>query len=232
MRKQIIKKFFLFNLMIGIVSIANVFSQTDTTKLVKYTPAFKFTEGLYLNFDMFKTNNPILKSRIVTNISLKDIDFFDKIMLNKTISYYDDYGIKQEYRTDRIWGYSRKGTIFIQVEGEFNRIPVLGSISHFVANITVYKDRMYNPYDPYYSYSYSSSFRQQQATYELRQFILDFDTGKIMEYDYQTLSIILMRDPELYEEFNALKKRKKKQLKFLYLRKYNEKHPLYIPVYY
>jgi hypothetical protein len=39
-----------------------------------------------------------------------------------------------------------------------------------------------------------------------------------------------MEDPELYDEFNALRKKKKNQMKFLYLRKFNEKHPLYIPI--
>ena len=197
-------------------------------KLVRYTPAFKFTAGLYLNFDQVKENNPILKSRIVTNIRITDLDFFEKVLIAKSLVYYDDYGIKQEIKVEDIWGYSRKGTIYIHVEGEFNRIPVVGKICHFVANITVYKDRAYSPYDPYYGYN--STLRPQQTSYELKQFIIDFETGKIMEYDYQTLSVILMRDPELYQEFNELKKRKRKQLKFLYLRKYNEKYPLYIPI--
>lgn len=204
-------------------------AQADTTKLVKYTPAFKFTEGIYNTFEQVKENKPILKSRIVTNISIKDIAFFEKVLINKEIAYYDDYGIKQSVKTENIWGYCRKGTLYIQVEDEFNRIPVVGNICHFVANITVYRNRYYNQYDPYYSYS--STLRPQQVSYELKQFIIDFETSKIMDYDYQTLSIILMRDSELFEEYEALKKRKRKQLMFLYLRKYNEKHPLYIPVY-
>lgn len=219
-----------FFLLIILILTANsiLIAQADTIRLVKYTPAFKFTEGIYYNFEQVKENKPILKSRVVTNVSIRDIDFFEKVLQNKEIAYYDDYGIKQSIITKNIWGYCRKGTLYIQVEGEFNRIPVVGSICHFVANITVYRDRYYNQYDPYYSYS--STLRPQQASYELKQFIIDFGTGKIMEYDYQTLSTILMRDSELFEEFNALKRRKKKQLMFLYLRKFNEKHPLYIPI--
>ena len=221
------KRFFVLYISILVIN-SILIAQTDTIKLVKYTPAFKFTEGFYFIFEQVKENKPMLKSRIVTNISIKDIDFFEKVLINKKIIYYDDYCIKQSIKTENIWGYCRKGTLYIQVESEFNRIPVVGNICHFVANITVYRDRYYNQYDPYYSYN--SALRPQQASYELKQFIIDFETGKIMEYDYQTLSIILMRDNELYEEYEVLNKRKKKQQMFLYLRKFNEKHPLYIPI--
>ncbi len=222
---KVIKIFFI----ISVFSTTGVFSQVDTTKLVKYSPAFKFTEGIYLNFDQVRENKPILKSRIVSDVNIRDIDFFEKVLRSKKIIYYDDYGIKQAYEIEKIWGYCRKGTLYIQVEGEFNRIPVVGKICHFVANITVYRDRYYNQYDPYYNYN--STLRPQQPSYELKQFLLDFETGSIMEYDYQTLSVILMRDPDLHEEFINFKKKKRKKLKFLYLRKYNEKHPLYIPIY-
>ena len=127
-------------------------------------------------------------------------------------------------KTSDIWGYARKGSLYIQKGELFNRMPVLGSICHFVANVTVYNDRHY---DPYYNYSYNV---QPNTTNELRQFILDFETGKVLEYNYESVLIILMRDEELYEEFNNLKKRKKREKKFLYVRKYNEKYPLYFPV--
>jgi len=39
-----------------------------------------------------------------------------------------------------------------------------------------------------------------------------------------------MADPELHDEFSGLSKKKKKQMKFLYIRKFNEKNPLFFPV--
>jgi len=64
----------------------------------------------------------------------------------------------------------------------------------------------------------------------MKQYLLDFDTGKIMEYDNNSVEVLLMKDPELYDEYMALGKRKKKQLKFYYIRKFNERNPLYLPV--
>ena len=39
-----------------------------------------------------------------------------------------------------------------------------------------------------------------------------------------------MKDPEVYDEFAHLSRGKKKDLLFVYIRKYNEKNPLYVPV--
>ena len=41
---------------------------------------------------------------------------------------------------------------------------------------------------------------------------------------------MLQEDPELLNEFLALKKRKKEKLKYVFLMRYNEKYPLEIPL--
>ena len=79
-------------------------------------------------------------------------------------------------------------------------------------------------YNPYY-YPMNSSYQ----TKEIRQFILDFETGNVFSYNYNDVKTIFMRDVELFDEFNQLKKRKQKKLLFLYVRKYNERNPLYLP---
>jgi len=63
----------------------------------------------------------------------------------------------------------------------------------------------------------------------MKQFIMDFETGKVLDYNVQNMEIVLMRDPELYDEYMGLRSRKKKQLKFLYIRKFNERNPVYFP---
>jgi hypothetical protein len=63
----------------------------------------------------------------------------------------------------------------------------------------------------------------------MRQYLIDFESGKVMDYDYKSMEVLLMKDPELHDEYMKLSKRKKKQLKFFYLRKFNERNPLYLP---
>jgi hypothetical protein len=44
------------------------------------------------------------------------------------------------------------------------------------------------------------------------------------------MEILLKNDAVLYEGFMKLKKRAKADSIFIYLRKYNETHPLYLPL--
>jgi hypothetical protein len=199
--------------------------------MVRYTPEFRFNEGIYPNFMTVKQNAPIPKTRLVTDTDLFSRDFFERVTEEKRIIYYDDNGIKQELNTSNIWGYGRNGVFYINLGSKFHRISFVGSISHFVATLTTY-----NPgyYDPYYSrnYYYDPYYRSPRSGYsstEIRQYLIDFETGKLMEFDVPSVEILLMKDPELYDEFMQLRRKKKKQFKFVYIRKFNEKYPLYFP---
>jgi len=225
---------YIFNLfIISFLQIIYLNAQSDSSALVKYTPSFVFNEGFFLHFDQVKSNAPIPPWRVVFPKDYKDPDFFDAVIENKKLVYYDDLGIKHETSTDQLWGYSRKGSLYINVNGTFNRINIVGSICHFIAVFRVYQPSYYDPfvYGPYYS-GIGYNLRMGSSGYEsaeVKQLILDFETGKLYEYSLESLELIFSRDPELYAEFSALKKKQKKQLKFVYLRKYNDRHPLYFP---
>ena len=208
--------------------------QVESEKLVKYTPEFEFNDGIYANFGMVKTNDPIPSVRIVTELDMMDRAFYEKITEQKEIVIYDDFGVKKVLKTKNVWGYGRNGALYINVGSAFHRISFVGSISHFVASVTTYNSNYYDPYyNPYSSNSYyNNRYSQPQsntANTELRQYLLDFETGEVLEYDAQSVEVMLMKDPELADEFLALKNRRKKQMKFVFIRMYNEKHPLYFP---
>jgi hypothetical protein len=224
--------------------------------MVKYTPDFRFTDGIFLNFDQVKTNSPIPKAKILTSTDYNDKDFFKNLMSGEKIYFYDGMGIRQDVDKSSVWGFSRNGVLYVQIQGNFNRITFIGNICHFVADITSYDNRNYNSpygyYDPYYSpyyspyyypYSYGNygnyyspygsynyPYRQNTGRNELRQYLIDFESGKILEYDVENTELLLMSDPDLHEEFMRLPNKKKKDLMFVYIRKFNEKNPLYIPV--
>lgn len=218
----------------------------DKEGMVKYTPDFRFKDGIYLNFDQVKANNPIPKSKILTSTDYNDKDFFKNLMAGEKIYFYDGMGIRQEVEKNSIWGYARNGIIYIQVQGNFNRITFVGNISHFVADVTSYDSRYYNSpygyYDPYYypyyspyyssfysPYGYYSPYRQNSTRNELKQYIIDFESGKVLEFDISNTELLLMKDSQLYEEFMQLPRKKRKELMFVYIRKFNEKNPLYLP---
>ncbi len=208
----------------------SAFTQEVPEGMVKYSPDFKFQEGIYANFNMVKYNFPIPKSRIVTDVGLNDREFYDKIIEEKWIVYYDDNGVQQELKSDNIWGYGRNGVLYVNLGNGFHRISFVGNICHFVATITTYNQGYYDPYynQGYYNRNYRSSSSNYAST-ELRQYLIDFETGKLLDFEVASVEILLMKDPELYDEYISLRRKKKKQFKFVYIRKYNELHPLYFP---
>lgn len=211
------------------------FAQQDSVARVKYTPEFRFVPGLYLNFEQMRNNDPVPSIRIVSNDDPFDFNFFKNLVKNKTIGYFDVYGASREVSTESIWGYCQDGKIYIQYNGQFNRIPIIGRVCHFIADVTVY-DTHYDPYyDNYYNYGYynpyyTRSYPRMTKSSETRQYLLDFESGKVMTFNREAVQAILMEDPELYDEFMTLKKRKQNELLFFFLRRLNEKNPILLPV--
>jgi hypothetical protein len=242
---KFLKIFFLTGLFSQAILVPGLFGQ-EKEGMIKYTPDFRFNDGIYLNFDQVKLNSPIPKAKILTSVDYNDREFFKKVLEGDKIYFYDNIGVRQEIAKNTIWGYSRNGVLYIQIQDNFNRITFVGNICHFVADITSYDSRSYySPYgyyDPYYSpYSYSnyynpyspyySPYRQPNlARNELKQYLIDFESGKVLEFDVENTELLLMKDSQLYEEYVQLSRKKKKELMFVYIRKFNEKNPLYVPV--
>lgn len=223
-------------LLILIFASVLAWAQEETPEgMVPYTTAYEFPEGIYSNFEMVKETNPIPAARVVTDVDLFDREFYEKITSAEKIVIYDDNGVKMELKTSKVWGYGRNGALYINVGSAFHRISMVGSISHFVASVTTYNPNYYDPYhyNPYYSNSYyNGRYNSPNSSYsstDLRQYLLDFETGEVMEYDSEAVEVMLMKDPELADEYLSLRNRKKNQMKFVFIRRYNEKHPLYFP---
>lgn len=242
---EVLRILFFTGLIFPVCSIIPAYAQ-DKEGMVKYTSDFRFNDGIYLSFDQVKMNSPIPKAKLLTSIDYNDREFFKKIMEMDKIYFYDNMGVRQEIARNTIWGYARNGVLNIQVQENFNRITFVGSICHFVADITTYDSRYYNSpygyYDPYYSpygysnyyspyNSYGSPYRQSNmGRTELKQYIIDFESGKVLEFDIDNTELLLMKDNQLYEEYVQLSRKKKRELMFVYIRKFNDKHPLYLPV--
>lgn len=211
------------------------FSQEDSIRRVKYTPEFQFSSGIYLNFEQVRENNPIPSVRIISNDDPLDFNFYRNLVKNKKIGFFDEFGAQQEVSTTNIWGYCQEGKIYIQYNGEFNRIPIIGHVCHFIADVTIV-DTHYDPYySDYYRYGYYNPYyyrpyNRTTKSSEMRQYLIDFETGKVTDFNRESVLVLLMQDPELYDEFMKVKKRQQNDLLFFFLRRLNEKYPVFIPV--
>lgn len=192
--------------------------------MVLYDFSFQFEEGLYLDFSSVKTNSPLPYERIVEPIKEND-NFFELLNEVSIIKYYDNFGVLQEINKSDIWGYCKNGKPYIYWSDKFNLIPYIGSISLFVTTVKISYSTG-GAYDPFYGpYYYSNNTYQ---TEELRQFIVDFESGKVYYMDYKNVELLLSKTPELQKEFSKLSKRKKNKKLINYIRIYNEQIPLYV----
>lgn len=209
-----------------LIALGDGVAQSDS--LVKYTSNFKFKEGVYTDFAQVIRNKPIPKGRIISDVNYGSNDFFDVVLSHSKLNYIDNVGNKITISTAPLWGYSRNGFLYVKIDDGYYRITLVGSCSHFIAYKT-YEVRNNNyPYTNSYQYPYSSYSSNTTTQTEMQQYILDFKTGRIIEYEVEGIEIILMNDPELHDEYMQLSNKKKKQLKFVFIRKYNQRNPLYL----
>lgn len=206
-------------------STSKAFSQADS---VKYTSDFKFKEGVYTDFSQVISNSPIPKGRIISEIDYNNNDFFDNVLARKELYYIDHVGNKVSVPTRNLWGYARNGFLYIKIDDGYSRITLIGSCAHFIAYLTYQVQNNSYPYGSSYGYPYSGYPNSTTTQTEMNQYLLDFSTGSVFEYNEEGVGVILMNDPELHDEYMALSKKKKKQLKFVFIRKYNQRNPLYL----
>ena len=197
--------------------------QTDTIGKIRYSPSYQFKSGLFITFDQVLQNKPMPLERIISGNKNFD-NWLEQVLKSDKISYVDDYGIHQVLITDNIWGYCSNGILYVNWNKDFYRIPYIGRISHYVATQTVRAEYFADPYS-----GYNMGMSPTYETNKIIQNIIDFESGKSYPFTVESVQSFFMKDPALFDEFNQLKKSKKRQMMFLFIRRYNEKNPLYLP---
>jgi len=189
------------------------FSQYDTIGKVKYTKDFIFNDGVYKTFSEFKADSPSIKTFFVKNPS----PYADP---NYTILEYvcpDTVKSSANCELKDVWGYAYRGDVYIahSYYAYYFKLMVVGSLCHFVglAGFGSYVPAN----DVMIGFGADNSFQQ---------YMLDFETGEIVMFNYKNFSVFLKsHDIELYNEL--MKQKKKKKIIFKYLLKYNERHPVW-----
>ena len=220
----------LIHTLIFLTVIATQVCAQSTSHKEKYDADFIFTDGIYLDKDDFKKNLPIDKSQIISGIDPNDLTYFEQLVEQKTIELFDRLGNEISVETAKIFGFCSDGTIYINHNGTFSRVGIIGSICHFLGTKTVVNNVPSQYYGGVYNRYYSPIYRQT-ATVEPQQYLYNFETGDLLEYNPHNLETMLMGDPAIHDEYAALSRKKKNAKLFYYMRLYNEKHPIYIPVY-
>jgi len=205
------------------ITTSQLFSQ-NTTDSIKYSIDFKFNDGVFLKFEDVISNQAVPFKNIISNENYSDESFITKVLSKEKIRIFIE-GDKKEFSTHNIWGYAKNGVLYTRFSDQFYRVPSIGKISFFVANVEVEYQSQVDPWSSNYYNMYDRSY----TTTELRKFLLDFSDGTLYEYSIQNIAKLIEPDKELFNDFMALKRKKRKQMAFIYIRRFNENNPLFFP---
>ena len=202
----------------------NQYYSGERTK-VEWNGDFEFLEGIYLVINDFRANDPLPADSVLSDFNSEEEDFLKNVLEQKELVYSYNLHINR-ILTDKVWGYCSNGNVYIQIQGSFHRIMTIGSLCQFVATITTYVPVNNNGFYP--GTPYMGGVTYVPST-EIKKMLLDYNTGKTVEFTTDNLEEYLQRIPGLAKEFSALSQKKKKEMLHSFLNRYNEAFPLFIP---
>jgi hypothetical protein len=192
-----------------------VHAQQDST-WVPYVGGFDFREGLYADFPAFRNNAPTYPMHVLQDgqgLPVEDLRNF-----SGRLYWRPDTGEAREIDLSSMWGFCNNNVIHVRAGSGFYRMGMMGSIAHLLY------EYQYRDWDPY-MYPGGTVVRTAQG-----QLMLDVETGRFMDMNASTMEELLARDPLLSAEYAEVPVKKRKQeVLFLFMRRYNDRHPLYFP---
>jgi hypothetical protein len=210
------KKFQILVIFVYLSGFAG-FSQSDTSRtMIQYSKDFHLNEGVYLTFAEFKSNAPQIREYDVS-MNNANIDG-----VNPTLTYKksDSTGKKSTVEIKQCFAFCKNGIFYLNAGNYgFYRTFILGALTHYVAYYRV---------SPEFVDFYAGSDISAWSGNDMREFVLDFETGDSFLFTYIDFKKFLAnRDPELYKEMEHT--HGKRKLIHRFLLKYNERHPIYFP---
>jgi hypothetical protein len=186
--------------------------------MVRLQQGVHFADGIYANFSEWKNNSPHISQFQI--IKTNTFGSGDEIEIRYNCK--GDNGSSQNCEVKNCFGYVLNGSFYISqgFYSHFFRVFIVGSLTHFIA---------YSGFDDPNAYFTSEPNGLIGASNDLREYVIDFSDGSSFEFTYKNFASFLKeRDPQLYQELLTSKNRRKMIHHFLL--KYNERHPIYIPV--
>lgn len=190
---------------------------------VMYSGTYAFRDGIYFDHAAFRHNAPsIPKATLLTRDHDPLSDF-------KRFHYLDSAGVEHRIMQDSVWGFASKDHVYIRSytlplgpwsipTTDFLPLRIMGTLSHLLIGVRQ------NYADPATMGTTTSIVQQVQV-------LLNVNTGEAGNVSPATLHAMMADDAELQSAFMAVPKRKRNDEAtiFQFIRRYNERHPLYFP---
>ncbi len=170
-------------------------------------------EGVYASFSSFKNGKPeIVKTQFVKSATA-DAYTIRQWVNSEKLYYLDSANMQQSFDPMTFWGFVEKETLFLFLGNKFHKVNVLGKISYFLESYPIIKGNM----APVVTDARSTS----------AYMLMDMETGDIIDYTVENLMDLLEKDEEIFTEYKSIVSQKEKKKKmFIFMERYNAKHPL------
>lgn len=196
-----------------------VIGQVDSLKMTKN---FKFKDGIYTNYQQFKTNRPAftwndVQTQLSTNPQTCMAHIASISISNKEISL------------DSVWGISIAGIPYIKVNSnyDFACLSVRGKISLFSFSMKVNKQIPMPVYNP----STGEKVYQGMVEREVNQdftYILNFETGEVASFSPKNFKFWIQDDKNLYNTIDELDIKETREKLYKCLLIYDDRNPVFI----
>lgn len=169
-------------------------------------------DGIYFSFQQLSAARPGLLPEQLRNAQQKTIS--PRPWFSRDSLYCISEGKKVNIPHDSLYAFVDDGQLYFQRKLFAHKASVVGTLTFFTENYPVI--------------SSPAPVSIDQAKQSIPR-ILDFTTGRIVDYNVAVMEEILReRDTVLYQEYMHLTPQKlKRQLLLRYIEKFNERHPLY-----
>ena len=190
-------------------------AQSDT--LGRYSPGFKFKDGIYLVFEDFKSNCPAVPLKDLRD---KDGKAISEIQESQALYYMVEDSLR--YIDPRLmYGFSAKGKISIGHDGNFDRLVVIGTLCHVIQREIVLDYNRGGLYE----------FNSMPVRREVRkEYILDMRTGEMSPMNPSNMDYHIADDSVVAISFSKQSQRQRRATVYSTLHTYNRAHPIYFPI--
>lgn len=202
-----------------------------------YAQPIQFNTGIFLSAESIENNQPdyTLEELVIKEGKTKRSKFFQQSTASwfvptqeqsdqihsvnvKRITRRDSTGEKVNIPVRSVLAIANEMGIYFKIKKMFVKAGIEGSICHIpIEKITSmrYSDR---------TYDYQDERQADRVKHSAKQFLYKINMGTLEPFNTQSLEVMIADDKELYAHF--LKNEKRAEQLYLYLKKYNDRHPL------
>jgi len=193
-----------------------VLAQKQKYTFVHFEDLFK--EGIYITFNDFVHQHQVSKEQIIALEDPNDPQYLLKVLSYERFSYFDSLGNKLIMESPDIWGLVRRNSLYIFDDYMLAKVHFNGRWGYFTTYELMPQPEMGVMPGSYYAVQVPVTAGKKTVTK-----IIDLKTGDIQEFTRKNLKKVLAADSLILNDYNSLRRRKQKQLKYLYLRKINDR---------